>query len=106
MKFKRKINRINEGPREIQIANVEEIKSTIEISINCLNQINKKNKNQEEIEDDTVSVVSSKIMTVDNKAKVRLPFIIGTELFMADKAIGLNVAREKGIKGFESVDVK
>ena len=88
-------NRINEGPREIQIANVEEIKSTIEISINCLNQINKKNKNQEEIEDDTVSVVSSKIMTVDNKAKVRLPFIIGTELFMADKAIGLNVAREK-----------
>ena len=88
-------NRINEGPREIQITNVEEIKTTIDISVNCWNQINKKNKNQEEIEDDAVSVVSSKIMTVDNKAKVRLPFIIGTELFNADKAIGLNVAREK-----------
>ena len=81
-------------PGGIQITNVESIKTAMEISLNCLNEINKKNKNKEEIEDDTVSVASSKIM-MDKGAKMRLPFIIGTEEFKADKAIGLNVAIEE-----------
>ena len=87
-------NNIIEGSKEIQITNVEKMKTAINISLDCLNTISKKNKNKEEIEDDTVSVMSSKIM-MDNKAKVRLPFIIGTDEFKTDKAIGLNVAREK-----------
>ena len=87
-------NNITEGSKEIQITNVEKMKTAINISLDCLNTISKKNKNKEEIEDDTVSVTSSKIV-MDSKAKVRLPFIIGTDEFKADKAIGLNVAREK-----------
>ena len=78
-------------PNEIQITNVEIMKPAIDISLNCLEEINRKNKNKEEIEDDAVSVASSKIM-MDKGAKIRLPMIIGTEEFKADKAIGLNVA--------------
>ena len=84
-------NNIIEAPREIQITNVEKMKEAINISLGCLNEINKNNKNKEEIEDDTVSLASSK-MTMDKEVKgVKLPFIIGTEEFKADKAIGLNV---------------
>ena len=84
-------NNIIETPREIQITNVEKMKEAINISLDCLNEINKNNKNKEEIEDDTVSLASSK-MTMDKEVKgVKLPFIIGTEEFKADKAIGLNV---------------
>ena len=84
-------------PREVQISSFENMKTAIDISLNCLNEINKKNKNKEEIEDDSVSVVSSKI-TMDKGAKVRLPFVIGTDEFKADKAIGLNVALEEDEK--------
>ena len=87
-------NNIVDTQKDFQITSVETMKTTIDISLNCLNQINKKNKNKEEIEDDTVSVVNSKIM-MDKGAKVRLPFVIGTEEFKADKHIGLNVAIEK-----------
>ena len=76
----------------LQITNIEKMRQTIDISLNCLNEINRKNKNTEEIEDDAVSVASSKILMVDKGAKVRLPFVIGTDEFKNDKAIGLNVA--------------
>ena len=85
-------NNIKE-PVEIQITNIEKMKNTIEVSLNCLEEISRKNKNKEEIEDDAASVVSSKIM-MDKGAKVRLPFVIGTQEFKADKHIGLNVAPE------------
>ena len=85
---------IKDGQSGIQITKEEEKKIAIDLSLKCLNQIKKKNKNVEEIEDDAVSVVSKRI-TIDNKVKVRLPFIIGTEEFKAEKTIGLDVAREK-----------
>ena len=88
-------NNIIDSSKEIQITNVEKMKSAIDISLDCLNKINKKNKNKEEIEDDAVSVVSSKMMMDKTVKGVRLPFIIGNEDFKADKAIGLNVAPEK-----------
>jgi hypothetical protein len=86
-------NNISETNRDFQISNIEKKRKAIDICLNSLNEINKKNKNKEEIEDDNTSVVSSKIIMDDKGgAKVRLPFVIGTEEFKADKAIGLNVA--------------
>ena len=84
-------NNLTPTPNEIQITNVEKMKSAIDICLNCLEEINRKNKNKEEIEDDAVSVASSKLI-MDKGTKVRLPFIIGSEEFKADKAIGLNVS--------------
>ena len=87
-------NSITETPKDIQITDIEKMKTAMDISMNFVNEIIKKNKNKEEIEDDNVSVASSKIM-IDKNAKMRLPHIIGTEEFKADKAIGLNVAIEE-----------
>ena len=74
----------------ILISEPEKIKKSLEIAFPFLDTLSKKNK-KEVIEDDTVSVQSSKI-TMDKNAKgVKLPHIIGTEMFKADKAIGLDV---------------
>jgi hypothetical protein len=62
----------------------------MEIALPFIETLSKKNK-KEVIEDDTVSVQSSKITMDKNTKGVKLPHIIGTELFKADKAIGLDV---------------
>ena len=77
-------NNLTPTPNEIQITNVEKMKSAIDICLNCLEEINRKNKNKEEIEDDAVSVASSKLI-MDKGTKVRLPFIIGSEEFKAEE---------------------
>ena len=74
----------------ILISEQEKIKKSLEIVFPFIETLSKKNK-KEAIEDDTVSVQSSKIIMVKNAKGVKLPHIIGTELFKADKAIGLDV---------------
>ena len=80
----------NSNTNNILISDPEKMKKSLEIALPFIETLSKKNK-KEVIEDDTVSVQSSKI-TMDKSTKgVKLPHIIGTELFKADKAIGLDV---------------
>ena len=76
---------------EVFMDNNEKMKTALDITMKHLEEINaKKEKNKEQIEDDTVSV-ASKNMVMDNLKKyANLPFIIGTEDFMNDKNIGLS----------------
>ena len=76
---------------EVFMDNNEKMKTALDITMKHLEEINaKKEKNKEQIEDDTVSV-ASKNMAMDNLKKyANLPFIIGTEDFMNDKNIGLS----------------
>jgi hypothetical protein len=66
------------------------MKKSLEIAMPFIETLSKKNK-KEVIEDDAVSVQSSKIIMDKSTKGVKLPHIIGTELFKADKAIGLDV---------------
>ena len=77
--------------KEVFMDNNEKMKTALDITMKHLEEINaKKEKNKEQIEDDTVSV-ASKNMSMDNLKKyANLPFIIGTEDFMNDKNIGLS----------------
>ena len=74
----------------ILISDSEKMKKSLEIALPFIETLSKKNK-KEVIEDDAVSVQSSKITMDKNTKGVKLPHIIGTELFQADKAIGLDV---------------
>ena len=72
------------------LSNEELIKKAMEISLENLESFSKNSK-KEQIEDDAASLQSSRI-TMDKNAKgVKLPSILGTEEFGADKYIGLNV---------------
>ena len=74
----------------ILITDSEKMKKSLEIAMPFIETLSKKNK-KEVIEDDAVSVQSSKIIMDKSTKGVKLPHIIGTELFKADKAIGLDV---------------
>ena len=77
---------------DIVINDIESKKIAINLSLQKLEEIlSKKGKDREQIEDDTVSVSSSKL-NLDNFTKVvRLPFVIGTEDFKKDKTLGLTI---------------
>ena len=81
---------------EVFMDNNEKMKTALDITMKHLEEINaKKEKNKEQIEDDTVSV-ASKNMSMDNLKKyANLPFIIGTEDFMNDNNIGLSNPKNK-----------
>ena len=72
----------------------EKIKQAIELSMKFIETISKKNK-KEVIEDDAASVQSSRMTMEKNTKGVKLPYIMGTEMFNGDKAIGLDVAPEE-----------
>ena len=81
-----------ETPKDIIINDIEAQKNTINISLQNLQEIqSKKGRDKEQIEDDTVSVSSSKL-NLDNFSKyIRMPFIIGTADFEKDKTLGLTI---------------
>ena len=79
-----------ESGKEFFLDNNEKMKKTAEISMKNMEEINKlKEKNKEQIEDDTVSVASKNLVLENSKRPGSLPFIIGTDDFMRDKRIGL-----------------
>ena len=79
-----------ETTKDIVINDIETKKNAINISLQNLQEIQSK-KDKEQIEDDTVSVSSSKL-NLDNFSKyIRMPFIIGTEDFEKDKTLGLTI---------------
>ena len=79
-----------ENPQEenVLLDKIEKMKKSLEISMQCIDSIAKKNR-KEVIDDDAVSQQSSKITMEKNTKGIKLPFIIGTEEFVADKAVGL-----------------
>ena len=83
----------NETPENIVLSDVEKKNKSLELSLQFMEIYAKKHK-KEAIEDDAVSVQSSKLTMDKNTKGVKLPLIINTEEFKADKAIGLNVAPE------------
>ena len=84
-----------ENPQEenVLIDRIEKMKKSLEISMQCIDSIAKKNK-REVIDDDAVSQQSSKITMEKNTKGIKLPFIIGTEEFFADKAVGLDIPQQ------------
>ena len=84
-------NVINE---EILLNPMEKMKKCMELSIQCIESVSRKHKN-EVIEDDAASLASSKIVMEKNTKGLKIPHIIGTEIFNAEKAIGLDVAPEE-----------
>ena len=79
-----------ESGKEFFLDNNEKMKKAAEISMKNMEEINKlKEKNKEQIEDDTVSVASKNLVLENSKRPGSLPFIIGTDDFMRDKRIGL-----------------
>ena len=62
----------------------------------------KKEKNKEQIEDDTVSVASKNLVLENTKKYGALPFIIGTDDFMKDKRIGLTNGKDEDGKQDEN----
>ena len=84
-----------ENPQEenVLIDKIEKMKKSLEISMQCIDSIAKKNK-REVIDDDAVSQQSSKITMEKNTKGIKLPFIIGTEEFFADKAVGLDIPQQ------------
>ena len=83
-----------ETNKDIVIDDIEKRKNAINISLKNLEEIQKKKeKDKEQIEDDTVSVSSSKL-NMDNFSKyIRMPYIIGTGDFQKDKTIGLTLEK-------------
>ena len=76
---------------EIILDETEKMKTAIDMSMKTIEEINsKKEKNKEQIEDDTVSIASKKFSLDNFKKYGNLPYIIGTEEFMKDKNIGLS----------------
>ena len=69
-------------------------KESLEISLNLLDEIRNKNKG-EEIVDDIVSVADSKMMSYRMVKGMRLPYIIGSQDFNKDKAVGLDIPIEE-----------
>ena len=94
-----------ENPQEEKILmnETEKMKYSIDLSMQFMEKISKKNK-KEVIEDDASSVHSSKMTMEKNTKGVKLPYIIGTEVFNADKAIGLDVPPEEEEKEEEDVN--
>ena len=80
-------NIINE---EIIMNPSEKMKKSLEISIQNIESFPKKRK-KEAIEDDSASLASSKIIIEKETKGLKIPYIIGTEMFNAEKAIGLDV---------------
>ena len=77
--------------KEIILDETEKMKTAIDMSMKTIEEINsKKEKNKEQIEDDTVSIASKKFSLDNFKKYGNLPYIIGTEEFMKDKNIGLS----------------
>ena len=102
--------------KDILLEDIEIKKNIINISLQSMKEIqNKKDKEKVQIEDDTVSVSSSKL-NIDNVSKyLRMPFIIGTPDFEKDKTLGLTVGEDnteeeannkKGDKENEDSDVE
>ena len=87
----------------------EKIQKAMELTIKNIDEISsKKDQNKEQIEDDTKSVASSKII-FDNFKKFNLPFIIGTDDFNKEAMIGLSnepVDNEEEEEELEDKDVK
>ena len=83
-----------ETAKDIVINDIETKKRAIDISLKNLEEIQSKkgkDKDKEQIEDDTVSVSSSKL-NLDNFSKyIRMPFVIGTPEFEKDKTLGLTI---------------
>ena len=84
-------NIINE---EIIMNPSEKMKKSLEISIQNIESFPKKRK-KEAIEDDSASLASSKIIIEKETKGLKIPYIIGTEMFNAEKAIGLDVVDEE-----------
>ena len=84
----------NQQNENLLMDETEKMKQSIDLSMQFLETISKKNR-KEVIEDDAVSVQSSKMTMEKNTKGVKLPYIIGTEMFKGDKAIGLDVAPEE-----------
>ena len=84
-------NFINE---EIIMNPSEKMKKSLEISIQNIESFPKKRK-KEAIEDDSASLASSKIIIEKETKGLKIPYIIGTEMFNAEKAIGLDVVDEE-----------
>jgi hypothetical protein len=78
--------------KDVLLEDTEVKKNVINISLQNMQEIQKKkDKDKVQIEDDTVSVSSSRL-NLDNVSKyVRMPFIIGTADFQKDKTLGLSV---------------
>ena len=87
----------------------EKIQKAMELTNKNIDEISsKKDQNKEQIEDDTKSVASSKII-FDNFKKFNLPFIIGTDDFNKEAMIGLSnepVDNEEEEEELEDKDVK
>ena len=82
--------------KEITINDIESQKESLNISIQALQSIqSKKDKDKIQIEDDNVSVSSSKLNLDNFKKNIRLPYIIGTEEFNNDKVLGLTIKIEE-----------
>ena len=81
-----------EANKDILLEDAEAKKNVINISLQNMQEIQKrKDKDKVQIEDDTVSVSSSRL-NLDNLSKyVRMPFIIGTADFQKDKTLGLSI---------------
>ena len=86
----------NEGndTQEVLMNDTEKKQKVYDISLQFIESISRKNK-KEVIEDDSVSVQSSKLTIEKNTKGVKIPFIFNTEQFNADKAIGLDVLPEE-----------
>ena len=84
----------NEEPKKQEfISDIEIKKAAINLSLQHLQAIEakkEKERGKEQIEDDTVSVSSSKInIETYNSKYVKMPFIIGSDEFNKDKTLGL-----------------
>ena len=89
--------------KEIFLDNNAKMKKAVEISMKNMEEINlKKEKNKEQIEDDTVSVASKNLVLENTKKYGTLPFIIGTDDFMKDKRIGLTNGKDEDGKQDEN----
>ena len=89
--------------KEIFLDDNAKMKKAVEISMKNMEEINlKKEKNKEQIEDDSVSVASKNLVLENSKKYGTLPFIIGTDDFMKDKRIGLTNEIDEDDKQDES----
>ena len=85
-------NQEEQKQKEIIINDIESKRNAINLSLQNLQEIQaKKEKGREVIEDDTVSVSSSRLNLDTFSKYVRMPFIIGTQEFKNDKTIGLTI---------------
>ena len=70
------------------------MKKNLELSIQYIESIPIKQK-KDVIEDNSASLASSKIIMEKDTKGLKIPYIIGTEMFNAEKAIRLDVAPEE-----------